>query len=90
MHCLGCQSDNLQVVYTRKNEKTNEIARRRVCNDCGLRFTTTEYIKPRKIKKNDRNYLIDTDSAICTGKGKFIICKHGKAIMSADIRHVKS
>ena len=54
MHCLGCGSDNLQVIYTRKNDKTNEISRRRTCNDCGLRFTTIEYIKPRNNKQNDR------------------------------------
>jgi transcriptional repressor NrdR len=56
MHCLNCGSDNLQVIYTRKSEKDNSISRRRICNDCGLRFTTLELIKPKKKKQNDKHY----------------------------------
>ena len=54
--CPYCLSENTNVIDTREsNENTNR--RRRVCDDCGKRFTTyerVELIELRVIKKDGR------------------------------------
>jgi transcriptional regulator NrdR family protein len=39
--CRGCGSQNLRVVYTRRN-RSGAVVRRRECRCCGMRLTTWE------------------------------------------------
>lgn len=57
MKCPHCGATASQVVETR-TANDNTIRRRRVCDDCGMRFTTyerVEYAMPKVIKKPDAN-----------------------------------
>lgn len=40
--CIGCGSDRLRVVDSRA--KLNIVYRRRLCKDCGARFSTAEEV----------------------------------------------
>ena len=53
MHCPFCQSDDTKVTDSRLGADGTEVRRRRVCNNCGERFTTFERCElsmPRVIK----------------------------------------
>ena len=45
MKCPYCSSENTRVVDSRPVEENNSIRRRRVCDNCGKRFTTYEKIE---------------------------------------------
>ena len=45
MQCKSCNYTDSRVVETTKNERSNQIVRRRECIKCGLRFTTTEDLR---------------------------------------------
>ena len=47
MKCPKCSLENVYVVDTRQTFN-NQIIRRRKCADCGIRFTTYEYIVDSK------------------------------------------
>jgi transcriptional repressor NrdR len=49
MRCPFCQSDGIQVKDSRPTEDNSSIRRRRVCSECGGRFTTFERIQLRDI-----------------------------------------
>ena len=57
MKCPFCSHENTRVIDSRPAEDNNSIRRRRVCDDCGKRFTT--YVKietiPLIIIKKDNN-----------------------------------
>lgn len=55
MRCPFCQSDDSQVKDSRPTEDSSAIRRRRVCGECGGRFTTFERIQLRDmmVKKSD-------------------------------------
>lgn len=57
MKCPFCSHDNTRVIDSRPAEDNNSIRRRRVCDDCGKRFTTYEKIEtiPLIIIKKDYN-----------------------------------
>ena len=42
MKCPFCSSDNTRVIDSRPADENNSIRRRRMCDDCGKRFTTYE------------------------------------------------
>jgi len=42
MHCKACNYSDSHVVETKRDERTNQIIRRRECIKCGVRFTTQE------------------------------------------------
>ena len=42
MRCPFCNYENTKVIDSRPAEESNSIRRRRVCEDCGKRFTTYE------------------------------------------------
>ena len=48
MRCPYCGSDDTQVKDSRPSEDNTSIRRRRVCADCGGRFTTFERIQPEQ------------------------------------------
>ena len=64
MRCPYCQSPDTQVKDSRPAEDNNAIRRRRVCPDCGGRFTTFERVQLRElmvIKKSGRKVLFDRE-----------------------------
>lgn len=64
MRCPYCGADNTQVKDSRPSEDNTTIRRRRVCIDCGGRFTTFERIQLRELtvlKKSGRRAPFDRD-----------------------------
>lgn len=64
MRCPYCGSDDTQVKDSRPSEDNTSIRRRRVCTDCGGRFTTFERIQLRELivlKKSGRRVPFDRD-----------------------------
>ena len=64
MRCPFCNSDASQVKDSRPTEDHTSIRRRRVCPDCGGRFTTFERIQLRELqvlKKSGRSVPFDRD-----------------------------
>ena len=57
MRCPYCNRDNTRVVDSRPVEDTNSIRRRRLCDQCGKRFTTYEKVEtiPLTVIKKDQN-----------------------------------
>ncbi|MBR1441681.1 MAG: transcriptional repressor NrdR [Lachnospiraceae bacterium] len=57
MKCPFCGHDETRVIDSRPAEDNNSIRRRRVCDDCGKRFTTYEKIEtiPLIVIKKDNN-----------------------------------
>ena len=57
MKCPFCSHENTRVIDSRPAEDNNSIRRRRVCVECGKRFTTYEKIEtiPLIIIKKDNN-----------------------------------
>jgi transcriptional repressor NrdR len=55
MKCNQCQSDDIKVIESRDVAEGQAIRRRRMCNNCGQRFTTYERLeRPQLIVvKND-------------------------------------
>ncbi|MFH1793824.1 MAG: transcriptional regulator NrdR [Pseudomonadota bacterium] len=64
MRCPYCQSMDTQVKDSRPAEEGAAIRRRRVCPDCGGRFTTFERVQLRDlvvVKKTGRRVPFDRD-----------------------------
>lgn len=64
MRCPYCGTNNSQVKDSRPTEDATAIRRRRVCGDCGGRFTTFERIQLREltvIKKSGKRVPFDRD-----------------------------
>jgi len=64
MRCPYCQSEDTQVKDSRPAEDGAAIRRRRVCPDCGGRFTTFERVQLREltvVKKSGRKVPFDRD-----------------------------
>ena len=57
MKCPYCSSENTRVIDSRPADDNNSIRRRRLCDDCGKRFTTYEKVEtiPLIIVKKDNN-----------------------------------
>jgi transcriptional repressor NrdR len=55
MKCTQCQSDDIKVIESRDVAEGQAIRRRRMCNQCGHRFTTYERLERPQliIIKND-------------------------------------
>jgi transcriptional repressor NrdR len=67
MRCPFCQSLDTQVKDSRPAEDGSAIRRRRVCPDCGGRFTTFERVQLRDlyvVKKNGRKVPFDRDKLV--------------------------
>jgi transcriptional repressor NrdR len=64
MRCPYCGADDTQVKDSRPTEDSNAIRRRRVCVECGGRFTTFERVQLRELavlKKSGRRVPFDRD-----------------------------
>ena len=57
MKCPFCSSENTRVIDSRPADDNNSIRRRRLCDDCGKRFTTYEKVEtiPLIVIKKDQN-----------------------------------
>lgn len=57
MKCPFCNQDNTRVVDSRPVDDNNAIRRRRMCDECGRRFTTYEKVEtiPMIVIKKDQN-----------------------------------
>ena len=67
MRCPYCGSNETQVKDSRPTEDNTAIRRRRVCSDCGGRFTTFERVQLREltvVKKNGRRVPFDRDKLL--------------------------
>tara|TARA_Y100001970_G_scaffold280264_1_gene388961 strand:- start:1827 stop:2279 length:453 start_codon:yes stop_codon:yes gene_type:complete len=64
MRCPFCSNDDSQVKDSRPTEDNTAIRRRRICDQCGSRFTTFERIQLRDlvvIKSNGQKEIFDRD-----------------------------
>jgi transcriptional repressor NrdR len=64
MRCPFCSNEDSQVKDSRPTEDNTAIRRRRICDQCGSRFTTFERIQLRDlvvIKTNDLKEVFDRD-----------------------------
>lgn len=64
MRCPYCSSIDSQVKDSRPTEDNSSIRRRRICNDCGGRFTTFERVQLRElmvVKKSGKRFPFDRD-----------------------------
>ena len=57
MKCPFCSSENTRVIDSRPADDNNSIRRRRLCDDCGKRFTTYEKVEtmPLIVIKKDNS-----------------------------------
>ena len=57
MKCPFCNSENTRVIDSRPSDDNNSILRRRLCDECGKRFTTYEKVEtiPLIVIKKDNN-----------------------------------
>ena len=57
MKCPLCSHENTRVIDSRPADENNSIRRRRVCDECGKRFTTYEKVEtiPLIVIKKDNN-----------------------------------
>ena len=84
MKCPFCSSENTRVIDSRPADDNNSIRRRRLCDDCGKRFTTYEKVEtiPMIVIKKDNNRET-YDRAKIEG-GVFRAC-HKRPISAAQI-----
>jgi transcriptional repressor NrdR len=64
MRCPYCSCENTQVRDSRPTEESQSIRRRRICEDCGGRFTTFERVQLREIvviKRSGRRVPFDRE-----------------------------
>lgn len=64
MRCPYCACENTQVKDSRPTEENASIRRRRICPDCGGRFTTFERVQLRElvvVKRSGRKVAFDRD-----------------------------
>lgn len=67
MKCPFCGNDDTQVKDSRPTEDNAAIRRRRMCLNCGMRFTTFERVQLREltvVKKNGLREPFDRDKLI--------------------------
>lgn len=69
MKCTQCQSDDIKVIESRDVAEGQAIRRRRMCNNCGHRFTTYERLeRPQLIViKNDGTRELFNRSKLLAG-----------------------
>ena len=64
MRCPFCSNEDAQVKDSRPTEDNTAIRRRRICDQCGSRFTTFERIQLRDLvvaKSNGQKEIFDRD-----------------------------
>lgn len=87
MKCPYCGSDNTRVIDSRPADDNNAIRRRRLCDDCGKRFTTYEKVETIPlivIKKDDNREQYDR-SKIEAG---ILRACHKRPVSAVQISHL--
>src|ERR1700733_3362805 len=67
MRCPFCGNEDTQVKDSRPTDDNAAIRRRRICPNCGARFTTFERVQLRElvvIKKNGRREPFERDKLV--------------------------
>lgn len=84
MKCPFCSSENTRVIDSRPADDNHAIRRRRLCDDCGKRFTTYEKVEtiPLIVIKKDNNREQYDRTKI--EKGVLLAC-HKRPISAAQI-----
>ena len=87
MKCPFCGHEKTRVVDSRPAEENNSIRRRRVCDECGKRFTTYEKVEtiPVIIMKKDNNREAYDRSKVEAG---ILRACHKRPISAAQITHL--
>lgn len=87
MKCPFCGHDDTRVIDSRPAEDNNSIRRRRVCDECGKRFTTYEKIEtiPLIVIKKDNNR--ETYDRAKIEAGVLLAC-HKRPISANQISHL--
>ncbi len=87
MKCPYCGNDNTRVVDSRPADENASIRRRRVCDDCGKRFTTYEKIEMVPmvvVKKDDTREIYDRSKLV----GGIIRACHKRPVSVEQINHL--
>ncbi len=87
MRCQFCGSPDSRVVDSRPADDGNSIRRRRVCSNCGRRFTTYEKVETPQIlviKKDNSRELFDAQKV----RSGIIAACHKRPVTAAQIEKV--
>ena len=87
MRCQFCGSPDSRVVDSRPADDGNTIRRRRVCSNCGRRFTTYEKVETPQIlviKKDSSRELFDAQKV----RNGIIAACHKRPVTAAQIEKV--
>lgn len=71
MRCPFCGHEDTQVKDSRPSDDNSSIRRRRICGNCGARFTTFERVQLREltvVKKNGRKEPFDREKIMSSMK----------------------
>ncbi len=87
MKCPYCNQDNTRVVDSRPVDENSAIRRRRMCDECGRRFTTYEKVEtiPLIIIKKDQNREQYDRSKL---EGGIIRACHKRPVPMQEIDHL--
>ncbi len=87
MKCPFCSSEDTRVIDSRPAEDGSSIRRRRMCDECGKRFTTYEKVEtiPLIVIKKDQNREQYDRSKIEAG---ILRACHKRPISAADITKI--
>ena len=89
MRCQYCGSPDSRVVDSRPADDGNSIRRRRVCTNCGRRFTTSEKVETKQIlviKKDSSRELFDPQKV----RSGIIAACHKRPVTASQIEKVVS
>ena len=89
MRCQYCGSPDSRVVDSRPADDGNSIRRRRVCAECGRRFTTYEKVETKQIlviKKDSSRELFDPQKV----RSGIIAACHKRPVTASPIEKVVS
>ncbi len=89
MRCQYCGSPDSRVVDSRPADDGNSIRRRRVCAECGRRFTTYEKVETKQIlviKKDSSRELFDSQKV----RSGIIAACHKRPVTASQIEKVVS
>ena len=87
MRCQYCGSPDSRVVDSRPADDGNSIRRRRVCANCGRRFTTYEKVETKQvlvIKKDSSRELFDPQKV----RSGIIAACHKRPVSASDIEKI--
>lgn len=87
MKCPYCSSDNTRVIDSRPVDDNNAIRRRRLCDDCGKRFTTYEKVETIPlivIKKDDNREQYDRSKV----EAGILRACHKRPVSAVQISHL--